>query len=109
MQILAPLGGGDTGGNIYRDGQHFGHIARECAEVLAPLMDQGFVGDSSTTDDYFYISGFVLECHLLSNDTNKSKKGYPVSIFVFSNNSESWVQCLATVFTQNGFPPTIAV
>jgi hypothetical protein len=109
IQILAPLVGGDTGGNVYKEGQHIGHIARECAEVLAPLLDRGFVGDSCATDDFRYNSGFILECHLQSTDSNKSKKGYPVSIVVLSNNSAPWVQCLATMFFENGFPPIVVV
>jgi hypothetical protein len=52
VQILAPLVGGDTGGNVFREGQHVGHIARECAEVLAPLLDNGLVGDSCASDDF---------------------------------------------------------
>lgn len=109
MQILAPQLGGSIGGNKYTAGQHFGHVARECSAVLAPLMDSGFVSDSCDGDDYNYMSGFSLECHLISNDTNKTKKGYPVSIIVLSNNSASWVRHLATIFSENGFPPTVLV
>lgn len=109
VQILAPEFGGGVRGNVYVAGQHFGHIARECSEVLAPLFDDGFVGDSCHCDDFHYNSGFTFECHLLSNDTNKSKKGYPVSIIVLSNNSASWVHCLATMFSEKGFPPTVLV
>jgi hypothetical protein len=104
---MAPLVGGDTGGNVFREGQRVGNIARECAEVLAPLLDNGFVGDSCDTDDFHYKSGFIFEYHLVSNDTNKSKKGYSVSIIVLSNNSASWVQCLATMFSEKGFPPVV--
>lgn len=109
MQILAPQIGGSSGGNIFTAGQHVGHVARECSEVLAPLMDDGFVSDSCDSDDFNYNSGFRLECHLLSNDTNKTKKGYPVSIIVLSNNSSSWVHCLAIMFSDSGFPPTVLV
>ena len=109
MQILAPLEGGATGGNVYTPGQRFGHVARECAAVLAPLMKNGFVSRSCDSDDCNYESGFTFECHLLSNDTNKSKKGYPVSIIICSNNSASWVHCLATIFSEKGFPSTVLV
>lgn len=109
MQILAPQLGRGSRGNIYAAGQNFGHVARECSEVLAPLMNNGFVGDSCDSDYFAYNSGFRLECHLLSTDTNKTKKGYPVCIIVLSNKSPSWVQCLATMLSEYGFPPSVLV
>jgi hypothetical protein len=74
VQILAPLEGGATGRNVYTPGQRFGHVSRECAAVLAPLMKNGFVSHSCDSDDCNYEFGFTFECHLLSNDTNKVKK-----------------------------------
>jgi hypothetical protein len=64
---------------------------------------------SCDSDDCNYESGFTFECHLLSNDTNKSKKGYPVSIIICSDNSASWVHSLATIFSEKVFPPTVLV
>lgn len=101
---MAPLAGGEGKGNKYDPGQQIGHIARDCSAVLSPLMDGGFVGDS---DNYHYDSGFVFQCHLSSNDTNKSKSGYPVDIIVLSDNSVSWVLQLCNYFLERGFPSIV--
>ena len=94
-------------GNKYDPGQHIGHIARNCSEVLSPLMDGGLPSDSCDSDNCIYDSGFVFQCHLSSNDTNKSKDGYPVDIIVLSNNSASWVLQLHKYFLERGFPPIL--
>lgn len=80
---MAPLARAEVKGNKRDPGQHIGHIARNCSEVLSPLMDGGLVSDSCDTDDCHYDSGFVFQCHLSSSDTNESKGGNPVDIIVF--------------------------
>ena len=107
IQILAPTEIRPDKGDNFAPGQHMGHVSKDCASILAHLMDEGYRCESVVGDDYAYLSGFVVVCTLSSTNSNRSAAGYPIDIVFFSNNSAKWVHCLADFLRSSNFVPVI--
>ena len=107
MKIIAPMEERKDEGDSFIPGQHVGHVARECAAVLAKLMDEGFACECAACDSLEYLSGFTIACILSNCCSNRSTAGYPIEIVFFSNISPEWVNSLANFLSENAFKPTI--
>jgi hypothetical protein len=78
------------------DGNHIGHVNREVAAVLSPLMDLSsskslyhnrFKSKNGAYGIYFKMHRFLFYC-----DTNHSRSGYRMQIIVDSTLSTEWVE-----------------
>lgn len=107
IEIRAPLIGGDVNGAIFNHGQHIGHVAKDCARVMAHLMDAGHHGSSVSSDCCTYYSGFLFKLELSYSDTNRTKLGYDVDIIVCSENSAPWVASLFSLLRDEGLKPSL--
>ena len=108
IQIRAPLFGSNVEGARFEHGQHIGHVAKECAQVLAKLMDAGFeaIKDSSSVNTY-YMTDYQFSAMLTYTDTNRSKLGYDIDIIVHSNKSASWIDAMFLFLHHQGLEPVL--
>lgn len=108
VQILAPLFGNSDVGACFMEGQHIGHVAKDCAKVLARLMDAGFEAVASTAvDSSDNCNAFTLSCCLSYSDTNRSKLGYEIDIVVNSDNSSVWIDTFFQFLCDHGLKPIL--
>ena len=110
IQIRAPLFGSNVEGANFEHGQHIRHVAKECATVLAKLMDAGFEAITATPSvNSDYITDYQFSAMLSYTDTNRSKSGYDIDIIVHSNKSASWVNAMFLFLHHQGFEPVMMI
>ena len=110
IQIRAPLFGSNVEGANFEHGEHVGHVAKECAAVLAKLMDAGFEAITATPSvNSDYIIDYQFSAMLSYTDTNRSKLGYDIDIIVHSNKSASWVDAMFLFLHHQGFEPVMMI
>jgi hypothetical protein len=109
IQLRAPLFGSDVEGASFVPGQHFGHLAKDCAKAIAELMDKGFhfrsphLADNSsygTTGSYF--TAVLTYC-----DSNRSKLGYDLDVIVHTDDSTLWWNTLLVFLRGKGLKPVL--
>ena len=83
-------------------------MAKECAKVLAELMDAGFEATSeSGTIHSDYTTDFLFSAMLTYTDTNRSKLGYDVDIVVHTTKSASWINAMFSYLHHQGLKPAL--
>ena len=108
IQIRAPLFGSDFEGANFEHGQHIGHVTKECAKVLAKLMDEGFEATAASSfENPVYMTGYEFSALLTYTDTNRSKSGYDIDIIVHSDNSTSWINAMFLFLSDQGLKPIL--
>jgi hypothetical protein len=86
-----------------------GNLSRETAAVLSPLIDNGYLPDTSEeeTDVSTYLLGFKIHCLLSYSPSNRSTNGYELDVVIESENSSFWISSLAAFLTRQGLAPEI--
>lgn len=74
IQVRAPDNVGGCNKGNYDPGEHIGHLKREWAAKLAPILDE--LEHSNMLD---FVS---FDCHLDDNDTSHRRKGYSLNIVI---------------------------
>ena len=85
--MLAPSKYVDVRQGSFIPGQHIGHISRNFASILAPLID----------DHHLTLSFYA---HLVYGDTNHSRVGYDIDVVVLSSNSKEFNELLFVQFSE---------
>jgi hypothetical protein len=111
IQLRAPLLGSDAEGASFVPGQHFGHLAKDCAKAIAELMDKGFDFQSPNLADNsaYSSSGFYFTAVLSYCDSNRSKLGYDLDLIVHSENSTFWLSSFLVFLRGEGLKPILIV
>lgn len=92
IQLLAPSRYVDVSQGSFIPGQHIGHISRNFAAILAPLID----------DHHLTLSCYA---HLVYGDTNHSRVGYDIDVVVLSSNSTEFNELLFLKFSELNLNP----
>ena len=74
VQVLAPDNVGGLNKGDFHPGEHIGHLKREWAAKLAPILD-----DLICTNMLHLVS---FDCYLRDGDTSHQKKGYTLNIVI---------------------------
>ena len=82
IQVRAPDNMDGSNDGHYVPGEHIGHLGREWAAKLAPIID--YLLESHT---FHYVT---FECCLCDGDTSHARKGYTLNVVVFSTNKEEF-------------------
>lgn len=77
----------------YEPGEHIGHLGREWAAKLAPIID--YLLASNT------LYSVTFECCLCDGDTSHARNGYTLNIVVFSTNKEDFNQNLLSLLRES--------
>lgn len=109
IQLRAPLFGSDEERASFVPGQHFGHLAKDCAKAIAELMDKGFHFQSPNLADNssYSTTGFYFTAVLNYCDSNRSKLGYDLDIIVHTDNSALWLNTLVAFLRGKGLKPIV--
>lgn len=93
IQVRAPdnMDGSDSGS--YEPGEHIGHLGREWAAKLAPIID--YLLASNT------LYSVTFECCLCDGDTSHARNGYTLNIVVSSINKEEFNQNLLLLLRES--------
>jgi hypothetical protein len=95
IKVLAPDNmEGDNQGH-YEPGEHIGHLRREWAAKLAPILD--FLFDTDT------LHNVTLDCNLKDNDTTHDRNGYWLNVVVLSSHSAEFNTKLSSFFSDFSF------
>ena len=91
VRALDNLLGVNTG--TFYPGEHIGHLKREWAAKLAPLIDY------LVCNNMLHLVSF--DCYLRDGDTTHQKKGYLLNIVVMCRDIEVLTRKLANLITIN--------
>lgn len=87
------------------NGEHIGHVNREIASVLSPLMDmsspESRFYDRFDKKNHMYGKDFNMYCSLCYCDTNHAAIGYKMQIIVDSSLKSEWVDIVASILEEN--------
>ena len=77
----------------YEPGEHIGHLGREWAAMLAPIIDCLLASNT--------LYSVTFECCLCDGDTSHARNGYTLNVFVFSTNKEEFNQNLLSLLRES--------
>ena len=91
--MLAPDNKKGSNNGDYEPGEHIGHLRREWAAKLAPVIDY------LTASNLLHTVTF--ECNLCDGDTSHARNGYALNIVVLSNNQADFNRNLVSLFRES--------
>ena len=88
--MVAPDNKKDSNKGDYEPGEHIGHLRREWAAKLAPMID--FLTASKM------LHTVTFDCCLCDGDTSHARNGYALNVVILSNNDAEFNHNLISLF-----------